>query len=665
MAGFARARSLAVDWNDRPCEASRPFDRSRAGFVIGEGAGVVVLEELEHAKARGARIYAELKGYGLSADAYHMTAPREDGEGPFLAMKRALKHAELRPGDVDYVNAHATSTVLGDAAENRAIKSLLLGEHGKDKPSQINVSSTKGAVGHLLGAAGSLEAIFAILSIYNVSLQHPDVSMHYINGEQSTLPPTLNLENPGDPPEDFDCNYTPKTAQEQRVDVALSNSFGFGAHYEAVHMTDTNIQTDQGIPEREQPTIKSFKTKAAVYHERVPGLRKIPFRAVAIILLVAASNVVVWVTAIDLMTRRLIAAGQKPVTVGTFFSLGHSTVVIITSIVVASTAAAVSSKFGAFSRVGGMIGSAVSASFLLLLGAMNVYILFKLVQQLRRLARQQQKQDGNNTTALQGTGCLFYLFKKAFAVIDRPWKMYPLGALFGLGFDTSSEIALLGISAVQVAKGTSVWLILIFPVLFTAGMCLLDTIDGALMLTLYTSTELAKDDVAILYYSVVLTGVTVVVAGVIGCVQLLSLVMGVGNLEGGVWDGVKVAGDHYDVIGACASAVVRVTGERDTRTDASSTGGAVCGSFVVFGGLSVLTYKPWRRRFDLQRRQHSFMPEAQEGISMNMMADGLASMRHGTVKAVGDEIESDTVAKSGIDMDNPKQARVNEVERTV
>ncbi|KAL2355766.1 3-oxoacyl-synthase-like protein [Cryomyces antarcticus] len=211
MAGFARARSLAVDWNDRPCEASRPFDRSRAGFVIGEGAGVVVLEELEHAKARGARIYAELKGYGLSADAYHMTAPREDGEGPFLAMKRALKHAELRPGDVDYVNAHATSTVLGDAAENRAIKSLLLGEHGKDKPSQINVSSTKGAVGHLLGAAGSLEAIFAILSIYD-----------------STLPPTLNLENPGDPPEDFDCNYTPKTAQEQRVDVALSNSFGFG-----------------------------------------------------------------------------------------------------------------------------------------------------------------------------------------------------------------------------------------------------------------------------------------------------------------------------------------------------------------------------------------------------------------------------------------------------
>ncbi|TKA74103.1 hypothetical protein B0A49_03971 [Cryomyces minteri] len=440
-------------------------------------------------------------------------------------------------------------------------------------------------------------------------------------------------------------------------------------------MADTNFQTDQGIPEREQPTIKSFKTRAAIYHERVPGLRKIPFRAVAIILLVAASNIVVWVavgivlhfhgaliatailsytlglrhaldadhiSAIDLMTRRLIAAGQKPVTVGTFFSLGHSTVVTITSIVVASTAAAVSSKFGAFSRVGSIIGSAVSASFLLLLGAMNAYILFKLVQQLRRLARQQQQQDGSNTTALQGTGCLFYLFKKAFAVIDRPWKMYPLGALFGLGFDTSSEIALLGISAVQAAKGTSVWLILIFPVLFTAGMCLLDTIDGALMLSLYTSTELAKDDVAILYYSVVLTGVTVVVAGVIGCVQLLSLVMRVGNLEGGVWDGVKVAGDHYDVIG-----------------------GAVCGSFVVFGGLGVLIYKPWRRRFDLQRRQRSFVSEAQEEISTNMLADGLVSTRHGTVKAVGNEIESDTVAKGEIDLDKPKQARVNEVERTV
>ncbi|KAJ9639415.1 Mitochondrial beta-keto-acyl synthase [Coniosporium apollinis] len=211
IAGFARARSLATDWNDAPHLASRPFDRSRAGFVIGEGAGVMVLEELEHAKARGARIYAELRGYGLSADAHHMTAPREDGEGPFLAMRRALRHADLQPHEVDYVNAHATSTSLGDAAENRAIKSLLLGKDGKQNASEINISSTKGAIGHLLGAAGAVEAIFSVLAVH-----------------QDTLPPTLNLESPGDPPEEFDCNYVPKVAQSKRVNVALSNSFGFG-----------------------------------------------------------------------------------------------------------------------------------------------------------------------------------------------------------------------------------------------------------------------------------------------------------------------------------------------------------------------------------------------------------------------------------------------------
>ncbi|KAI9691597.1 MAG: putative PKS/NRPS-like protein biosynthetic cluster [Bathelium mastoideum] len=211
MAGFARARSLATGWNDSPHLASRPFDRARAGFVMGEGAGVVILEELEHAKARGARIYAELRGYGLSADAHHMTAPREDGEGPLLAMKRALKHAQLPPSSVDYINAHGSSTVLGDAAENRAIKSLLLHESGKQSAAHVNVSSTKGAIGHLLGAAGSIEAIFTILAIAG-----------------DVLPPTLNLDQPGDPPEDFDCNYVPKTAQPQRVDVALTNSFGFG-----------------------------------------------------------------------------------------------------------------------------------------------------------------------------------------------------------------------------------------------------------------------------------------------------------------------------------------------------------------------------------------------------------------------------------------------------
>ncbi|KAK0660619.1 putative 3-oxoacyl-(acyl-carrier-protein) synthase [Lasiodiplodia hormozganensis] len=211
IAGFARARSLATAWNDTPHLASRPFDKDRAGFVIGEGAGVLVLEELEHAKARGARIYAELKGYGLSADAHHMTAPREDGEGPFLAMKRALKHAKLPPSAVDYVNAHATSTVLGDAAENMAIKTLLLGDQGRQSAADINVSSTKGAIGHLLGAAGSVEAIFTILAIHH-----------------GILPPTLNLETAGDPPEEFDCNYVPKQAQKREITVALSNSFGFG-----------------------------------------------------------------------------------------------------------------------------------------------------------------------------------------------------------------------------------------------------------------------------------------------------------------------------------------------------------------------------------------------------------------------------------------------------
>jgi 3-oxoacyl-[acyl-carrier-protein] synthase II len=172
IAGFARARSLATDWNDDPQKGSRPFDRERAGFVIGEGAGVVVLEELEHAKQRGAKIYAEVAGYGLSSDAYHMTAPREDGHGPYLAMKHALRHAGIKPSAVDYINAHATSTPLGDAAENRAIKNLLLGEDGKQKASEVNVSSTKGAIGHLLGASGSVEAIYTILGLYHVGGYH-------------------------------------------------------------------------------------------------------------------------------------------------------------------------------------------------------------------------------------------------------------------------------------------------------------------------------------------------------------------------------------------------------------------------------------------------------------------------------------------------------------
>ncbi|KAI4133374.1 MAG: hypothetical protein LQ338_000274 [Usnochroma carphineum] len=224
------------------------------------------------------------------------------------------------------------------------------------------------------------------------------------------------------------------------------------------------------------------------------------------------------ITIIDLVTRRLVATGQQPVAVGTFFSLGHSThteessIVVITSIVVAATAAAISSKFGTFSRVGGIIGSSVSAGVLILLGVANAYILWKLVQQMRGYIRRRADEDPQ--LAVQG-----------------------------------HEIALLGIASIQGAKGTSIWLILIFPVLFTAGMCLLDTVDGALMMALYTSTALAKDRIAILYYSIVLTFVTVIVAIVIGFIQLLSLILNVAGPTGRFWDGVAVAGDHYDIIG--------------------------------------------------------------------------------------------------------------------
>jgi 3-oxoacyl-[acyl-carrier-protein] synthase II len=168
LAGFARSRSLATAYNHDPPSSSRPFDKDRCGFVIAEGAGVVILEELKHAEARGADIYAEVRGYGCSGDAYHVTAPREDGGGALLAMKRALRDAGLRPREIDYINAHATSTPLGDAADNAAIKELMLGDEGIQKESQISVSSTKGAIGHLLGAAGAIEAIFSILAIKEV-----------------------------------------------------------------------------------------------------------------------------------------------------------------------------------------------------------------------------------------------------------------------------------------------------------------------------------------------------------------------------------------------------------------------------------------------------------------------------------------------------------------
>lgn len=169
IGGFARSRSLATNFNEEPATASRPFDKSRAGFVISEGAACVILEELEHAKKRGARIYAELAGYGCSADAHHLTAPRDDGAGALLAMKKALRGAEITPEEVDYINAHATSTPLGDAAENQAIKRLMLGENGRKQAAEINVSSSKGALGHLLGAAGAIEAVISILAINEVS----------------------------------------------------------------------------------------------------------------------------------------------------------------------------------------------------------------------------------------------------------------------------------------------------------------------------------------------------------------------------------------------------------------------------------------------------------------------------------------------------------------
>jgi 3-oxoacyl-[acyl-carrier-protein] synthase II len=203
VAGFAAARALSTGFNDTPERASRPWDRDRDGFVMGEGAGVVVLEELEHAKKRGATIYAELVGYGLSGDAYHITAPSEEGDGAFRAMAAALKRARLNPEDIDYVNAHGTSTPLGDEIELGAVKRLF-----GDAAYKISMSSTKSAVGHLLGAAGSVEAIYSVLSI-----------------RDQVVPPTLNLENPS---EGCDIDLVPKQAKRRKVRAALSNSFGFG-----------------------------------------------------------------------------------------------------------------------------------------------------------------------------------------------------------------------------------------------------------------------------------------------------------------------------------------------------------------------------------------------------------------------------------------------------
>jgi 3-oxoacyl-[acyl-carrier-protein] synthase II len=203
LAGFAACRALSTGFNDDPQRASRPYDRDRDGFVMGEGAGVVVLEELEHAKARGARIYAEIVGYGMSGDAYHITSPSEDGDGAFRCMQAALRRAGLSAGDIDYINAHGTSTPVGDEIELRAAERLL-GNHA----GRVSMSSTKSAIGHLLGAAGAVEAILTILAI-----------------RDQVAPPTINLDNPS---VETAVDLVPHQARRREIEVALSNSFGFG-----------------------------------------------------------------------------------------------------------------------------------------------------------------------------------------------------------------------------------------------------------------------------------------------------------------------------------------------------------------------------------------------------------------------------------------------------
>jgi 3-oxoacyl-[acyl-carrier-protein] synthase II len=203
LAGFCALRALSTGFNERPTKASRPYDKDRDGFVMGEGAGVVVLEAYEHAKARGARIYAEIVGYGLSGDAYHITAPAEDGDGAFRCMSMALRRAGIAAGEIDYINAHGTSTPLGDEIELGAVTRLV----GEAAP-RMAMSSTKSSVGHLLGAAGAVEAIFSILAI-----------------RDNMLPPTINLDNPS---VETAIDLVPHTARAREVNTVLSNSFGFG-----------------------------------------------------------------------------------------------------------------------------------------------------------------------------------------------------------------------------------------------------------------------------------------------------------------------------------------------------------------------------------------------------------------------------------------------------
>ncbi len=204
VSGFSAARALSTGYNDRPLEASRPFDAGRDGFVIAEGSGILILEEYEHAKKRGAKIYAEIVGYGMSGDAYHITAPSSDGSGGFRAMKAALKRAGMNPEDIDYINAHGTSTPAGDGIECKAVRRLF--EPVLDK---VSMSSTKSAIGHLLGAAGAVEAIYSVKAI-----------------QTGIMPPTLNLDNISEECQGIDL--VPKVARDKKINTVLSNSFGFG-----------------------------------------------------------------------------------------------------------------------------------------------------------------------------------------------------------------------------------------------------------------------------------------------------------------------------------------------------------------------------------------------------------------------------------------------------
>ncbi|CAO2651609.1 Nn.00g041790.m01.CDS01 [Neocucurbitaria sp. VM-36] len=342
----------------------------------------------------------------------------------------------------------------------------------------------------------------------------------------------------------------------------------------------------------------NVSTKAAEYHSRVPYLSKLPYPAIAIIVTLIVINLLVWaavgivlhwhtplistailsytlglrhaldadhISAIDLMTRRLIAAGQRPVTVGMFFSLGHSTVVIVTSLVVAGTAAAVSDKFDNFERVGGIIGTSVSAAFLLLLGIMNLYILYKLIVQMRRMIASEPGTELGEFK-IQGGGCLFPILQKLFKLIDRPWKMYPLG------YERDFHMAYINLSSVVHCWNVS------------AGYDRWRADDELYVETLpFNPLRLHLEDILN----------NLIVATIIGTVQFLNLILNVAEPHGSFWDGVERLGDAWDIVG-----------------------GAICGTFVVFGGLSVLVYKPWRRRIEQKRaRRAHFEPLPQTPLA--------------------------------------------------